>query len=208
MVPKTITLYKYASVEYAKDVLCNQRMYLSDGRNFNDPFELSVVNKNTGKTNFVDGLHILCLTNSYRKKLMWSHYADSHKGICYTVEVPKEMIRSICYTGERVYTNCDIDKIISNSKKGSKKSVSDDFTNFSFDKKVAFIKDQKWIDEKEFRIVFDAQDEEKLVIENEICYLPVKIKNVYLGVNFEKNDDDNVKKDILSICKERKIEIR
>lgn len=42
MPKKSITLYKYVPLQYAVDILDNHRLYLSDGLNFNDPFEITV----------------------------------------------------------------------------------------------------------------------------------------------------------------------
>ena len=86
------TLYKYVSLKRVADILNHQRLYLSDGTNFNDPFEITVTDKEKRQTRRVEGLHILSLTNSFRNKLIWSHYTDSHKGACLTVKVPNHLV--------------------------------------------------------------------------------------------------------------------
>ncbi len=180
-------------------------MRLSDGRNFNDPFELIVADKKTSIEKFVDGLHILCLTNSFRKKLMWSHYADSHKGVCLTVKVPDHLVYPVCYTGKRIYTDTDLDEILSKGKINSKKNLRKPYTSLSDNKKIAFIKDQKWEYEHEYRIVFD--NDVGLIIEGDNRYMSVKITNVYLGINFEDNSRD-VKTRIIDICNREHITIK
>ncbi len=64
---KTITLYKYVSITHVVDNIENHRLYLDDGTNFNDPFEMSIYNPKTNSINKIKGLLVLCLTNSYRK---------------------------------------------------------------------------------------------------------------------------------------------
>lgn len=113
MSTKKITLYKYISWEYVVDILDNHRLYLSDGTNFNDPFEIAVADKKNNNIRRIEDLHILSLTNSYRKKLMWSHNADSHKGVCLTIEVPNNFVYPICYSSKRIYE--DTQMIISNT---------------------------------------------------------------------------------------------
>ena len=100
----------------------------------------------------------------------------------------------------------NIDQLISESKRIVKKSVDKPFDSLSYSKKVAYIKDRRWEYEKEYRIVFDEDDENGLIFEDGKWYMPIKIKNVYLGVNFEKNKPE-LKQAILSVCNKHKINI-
>ena len=207
------TLYKYVSLENEKEnsrvqkLLNNQQLYLSNGKNFNDPFDLAVVSGQGKGYRKAEGLHILCLTKSYRKKLMWSHYAQSHKGICLTVKIDKNMVYPVCYTSKRVKEDSDIDAILHERKKKGETEDNDNYSTLSKNKKIAYIKDKKWMDEREYRAVFDKDDERLLRHEGSDYFLPVRITNVYLGVRFDENDEA-VKNSIIEICKQQKIEIR
>jgi len=200
------TLYKYVSLDRVPEILDNHRLYLSDGKNFNDPFEITVTDKKNHKIRYIEGLHILSLTNSFRNKLIWSHYTDSHKGVCLTVKVPNNLVYPICYSTKRIYEDSDIDNIISSSTRIAKKSVDKDFSPLSKDKKIAFIKDKKWIYEKEYRVVFDKTDEAGLIYHDGKWFMSVRIKNIYLGANFNKNETE-IKKKIIEACKRNKIKI-
>ena len=203
------TLYKYVNTSFLEETIDNGYLYLSDGNNFNDPFELRQIDRETEETNFIEGLHILCLTNSFRNKLMWSHYADSHKGVCLTVEIPSLHIYPVCDTGRRIYSDNNIDDIINNAKKGNKRNLRKDYSILSREKKIALIKDQNWNYEKEYRMVFDHNDEQRLIKKEcdngEIkWFLPVKIKNIYLGVNFDLDSNRGV----IEQCREKGISIK
>lgn len=200
------TLYKYVSLNRVVDILDNHRLYLSDGKNFNDPFEITVTDKKNCKVRHIEGLHILSLTNSFRNKLIWSHYTDSHKGVCLTVQVPNHLVYPICYSTERIYEDSDINNIISSSTKIAKKSVDKDLSPLSKNKKMAYIKDKKWLYEKEYRIVFDKEDESGLIHQDGKWFMSVKITNIYLGVNFHKNKTE-IKKEIMEACNRNKIKI-
>ena len=200
------TLYKYVSLNRVVDILDNHRLYLSDGTNFNDPFEITITDKIGKTTRHIKGLHILSLTNSYRNKLIWSHYTNSHKGVCLTVQVPNHLVYPICYSTKRVYEDSDIDKLIALSTKSSKKSVDKDFSSLSNNKKIAMIKDKKWLYEKEYRIVFDKSDESGLIFEDGKWFMSVKITNIYLGANFTKNESA-IQERILEACKRNKVKI-
>ena len=200
------TLYKYVSAKYVKDILDNHRLYLNDGKCFNDPFEIMVMDKDTSNAKLIDGLHILSLTNSFQNKLMWSHYSDSYKGVCLTVKVPNHLVYPMCYSTKRVYTDSDIDGLIANSKKIVKKSVEKSFVGMSKEKKIAYIKDKRWMYEKEYRIVFDKNDEKGLIWDDGKWYMSVKITNIYLGVNFDKNNEE-LRTEILDAGERNKVKI-
>ena len=206
MATQWATLYKYVSLDRVPEILDNHRLYLSDGKNFNDPFEITVTDKKNHKIRYIEGLHILSLTNSFRNKLIWSHYTDSHKGVCLTVKVPNNLVYPICYSTKRIYEDSDIDNIISSSTRITKKSVEKDFSPLSKDKKIAYIKDKKWIYEKEYRVVFDKTDEEGLIYHDGKWFMSVKITNIYLGANFDRNKEE-IKRKILESCKRNKIKI-
>ena len=95
--------------------------------NFNDPFEITITDRKKRVIRHVEGLHILSLTNSYRNKLIWSHYTNSHKGVCITVKVPNNLVYPICYSTKRVYEDTDIDNLIETCKKVNKKSLNKSF---------------------------------------------------------------------------------
>lgn len=67
-------------------------------------------------------------------------------------------------------------------------------------KKIAYIKDKKWDYKKEYRIVFDRDDEHGLILDEGNWYMSVKVTNIYLGVNF-KNNKPELQKEILDACK-------
>jgi len=203
---KKTTLYKYISAKYADSIINKKSLLMSDGSAYNDPFELLVVNNKDHTEQRVPGLRILCLTNSYQKKLMWSHYADSHKGLCLALKVPSEIVYYVCYTGERVYENSDVDKIISKCKDKGKRNLIKPYENLPYAHKIALIKDQKWSYEKEYRIVC-AENKIASLKEKDGYFFPVEIERVYLGCRFMDNDPAK-REAIIKACKGNKVDIR
>lgn len=206
MATRWTTLYKYVPLNYVESILDNHRLFLSDGTNFNDPFEITIADRDSNVVSHVKGLHILSLTNSFQNKLIWSHYTNSHRGVCLTIKIPNDLVYPICYTTKRVYKDSDITQILANGTIRSKKSVVKPFSSLSTDKQIAFIKDRKWMYENEYRIVFDKNDEPGLIFEDGKWFMSVKITNIYLGVNFDKNDL-NLQKQILKACSRNKIKV-
>ena len=206
---ETIILYKYVPVnEFLIDILEKQRLYLNDGSKLNDPFELAIINRTENKLTQAKDLHILCLTNSYRNKLMWSHYSDSHKGVCLTIKVPKELVYPICYTSKRVFEDSNLNNILVLKNQKIKKNLIVDYSQLSKDKQIAFVKDKKWSYEREYRITFNSTDTCNLIQKGkEKWYLKVKIEKIYLGANFGKNEKSYQSK-IIEICEQNDITIK
>lgn len=209
MAEQLTTLYKYVSLEYLPNTLNDQRIYLNNGKEFNDPFDVTITDKKDGIARKLDGLHILSLTNSPRKKLMWSHYANCHKGACLAISVPKRLVYPIVYTSKRVFTDTNVDDLIGKNFKWRKKGLEKDYSLLSYAKKIAYIKDKKWADENEYRIVLDADDEKEWKFEpkEKKWFLPVKIERVYLGAAFALNDD-KTKEKVLEACIQNKVKIK
>lgn len=199
------TLYKYIPTKDAETIIRNGKLKMSDGTNFNDPFELTVVNYDRTSFRKISGLRILCLTGSRAMKLMWSHYADSHRGLCLAVEVPADKVYPVCYTGTRARTDSDIDDILRNGTVRCRKNLKKTYLDLPYDIKVALLKDKKWSYEKEYRIVCNESDVP--ILDGNGCFFPVKIKRVYLGCRFEENEV-KTKNSILRVCKGKGIEVK
>ena len=97
-----------------KWALCNirqQRLKVATFDNINDPFELlgihledkSIRQKyRQWRTSIAQKWGLLCFTKSWRNPLLWSHYADSHKGICLGFDVPTHVLRPVKYEQYRL----------------------------------------------------------------------------------------------------------
>lgn len=126
---------------------------------------------------------IFCLTNSYDNTLMWSHYADKHKGICveYDFNTASEELVSMLFPvnysnkrpvifGRQIFERNDelIKEII----------------------KSMLIKSKEWSYENEWRILFPNS-----FLDENYNYNTPKIKRIYFGVNVtEKKYNSLVKK--------------
>ena len=132
-------LYKYCSLDVAIKIIAFQKIRFSTKSQFNDPFDMAPIvdihpnyiaqmAKRQGisshqipnlkeklEQNLLhDGFNtykILCLSENQKHILMWSHYADSHKGVCLKLSGPmikKEwgrtngrFVEKVEYVGER-----------------------------------------------------------------------------------------------------------
>lgn len=190
-----MTLYKYKSVEHLEDVIVTKRLFASRFDKLNDPMEWAFINEDGGK-DAIEALvedtrkekyRICCLSKSIQYGLMWSMYADEHRGVCIELEVNndgylnKSELSSIdtatWYYGDVVYESCapilTIDDIRQNICQ------------------VLWTKSVQWLHENEVRYVTKTDNADNP------AFLPITIKKIYLG----KRMDKAKAKELQEICK-------
>ncbi len=108
--------------DFTIDIFKNRRLYLSSPMNFNDPFE--------GKNDVMGFIEfdclVTCFTGLYKddgsyadtlfNPLMWSHYADNHRGICVVFDPLIAGLHRVRYGNTRVHSN---DYFVTMTNKGS-----------------------------------------------------------------------------------------
>ena len=175
-------LYKYRSLSNFKrflDILSRNRLYASSFDKLNDPMEGFF--RYSGKfIDYVDELRnekqksVICsLSKTYKDGLMWSFYADEHKGCCLEVEVTgKKGWRKIPVT----YTNipANVDDTMSSSL----------ISSIDY---ILSTKSVSWRNEQEIRYV-------KKLEKNSKPTLSVRIHRIYLGIRMTQEDEGLIRK--------------
>jgi hypothetical protein len=167
--------YKYRDLKnykYLLDIFLNQRLYSASFRNLNDNFEgqflydFSKGNQRT-RLNPVQQEHIsICsFSKSFTNHLMWSHYADGHRGVVIGFEIDELIykIEKVCYDGLII---CD--------------ELPKKFDEL---KKVFLNKINDWKYEEEYRIITEKQD-----------FINIQIKEVILGAETPEEDKIIIKR--------------
>lgn len=135
-----------------------------------------------------------CLCTSYKNRLMWSHYADSHKGFCIEydfsepeVEILSKLPLPVFYSENRplVPWKAAIDNSVENMEEAYAEIMMGLLT-----------KDKEWEYENEWRILIGATEDSELVMPKVSC--------IYLGASIEKENRDKV----IAIAKERNIPVK
>ena len=114
-------LYKYKSLDNFKffvDIILKKRLYAANYQNLNDPMEgyylYSDEPNSPNSPNLVDvikdkkqKLRIVSLSRNANHLLMWSHYANGHRGVAIGVEVDrtKYLVKRIDYTNNFLKLN-------------------------------------------------------------------------------------------------------
>jgi hypothetical protein len=146
-----------------------------EGQFYSDHFEkLERYRLNPRKQEHIS---ICSFSSDYKSHLMWSHYADGHRGMAIGFDIDETK-----YTVEKVNYNGLLNLNIMPSKF---KDVKDVFLNK--------IKDWKY--EKEYRIITESQG-----------FITIEIKEIIFGAETPKEDKAIIEKLIKSLNKKIKIE--
>lgn len=173
-----MTLYKYRSFEdfeYFMDLLIKKRLYGATFKELNDPMEGYFISENFSESEWVTmretkkKVRICSLSKTYDNALMWTHYANDHKGCCIELEVPDStwMRLEVQYksTMPKLSTGIKLDEAIDTIF-----GVKSDFWNY--EQEVRYIK------------IVQATKDGKPFKAN----LPIRIKKIYLGVRASNKD--------------------
>lgn len=135
---------------------------------------------------------ICCFSENPKSILMWSHYADYHKGFCIGYdfyELGSEDLRARSMYPV-IYSDGMFD---ATGVFGSTKSVE----NILYLNQVALMKSTEWAYEKEWRLVFG-----NMLIQEEMSYRVPKPKHVILGAKISSDNEKAIRK----ICDSKNIE--
>lgn len=131
-----------------------------------------------------------CLTTDPKSRLMWSHYADGHKGFC--IEYDFEQLKKSCLPFPIIYSQSRPQIPWKAVIDRSMETMTAATTDLIFG---LLTKDKDWEYENEWRILIPADNPHEL---------KVPITAVYLGANISPND----KKRIIKIARKKKIPVK
>lgn len=103
-------VYKFLSARYGLEALKKRRLKISRINELNDPFEfLGAKLSNhelrralkTVKNRLDETRGLLCFSKRWKNPVLWSHYAEAHRGVCLAFDVPDDRLVSVQYTRKR-----------------------------------------------------------------------------------------------------------
>lgn len=176
--------YKYRDVNiYTINSLIEKGIYKSNPRNFNDPFDpifkIDNLNSEILKEKLKD-IKIVSLSKNCDNYLMWSHYANSHKGICLGYEIDKNKIDknlAFCKVDYEDLKCNDINLL--------------NFSNYNGDLGLklgdVFLRKYKdWEYEKEYRFICLKNDGKDYLTD------AIELKEVIFGYQISENDKAHI----------------
>lgn len=103
-------VYHFISSEFALRALRDRRLKIARINELNDPFEFCATDFSdvdtqskleTFKNQVNERYGVICFCENYYDPVLWSHYADSHRGVVLVFEIPDDMAIRIDYQPER-----------------------------------------------------------------------------------------------------------
>ena len=212
-----MSLYKYRAIDKnSLKYLISNEVYFSKTSSFNDPFDgqilpsslledlnnmgidvsSSPLDRHDGfLADRLNGFGVFCLSGKNDDILMWSHYADSHKGICFGFKEPFERYipnedpiycRDIEYIDRHPYID-----IYNDFNGGREYHSDDDFDNhckMASDLLDASLtkKHKSWEYEEEIRIISEVGS-------RPMSFYPEALESVVLGMNISMGDTQVIK---------------
>lgn len=201
--PEVKHLYKYyAYNENSLSVLINKKIWVAKPESFNDPFDCNYnfslkldeeilkqgdsnikdIQINAAATNKVlkerfSNTGIFSMSKRNNSILMWSHYANQHKGFCIEFERKPESILGNDDVTKRVDYEDDYSDIEMFDQSGK--------VNLHFFKKMFFVKAKDWKYEDEWRFVRENGDKESDI--------PSAISSIIFGLKMPQEHRDTIK---------------
>lgn len=194
------SLYNYTSINIntIKSIL-NEQLWLSHTNSFNDPVDPSIKQFKKYKEDYdylLDSIKIGCLTTKNDNTLMWSHYADKHRGICIEYDIGKIYEKD----------NLIINKVNYNIPIITNKSIADneilEIDNINRLIELFSIKSNEWKYEKEYRILYYDKERKK-----DGVLIDCPIKSICFGTETSE-DDKNLIYEIVKNKKGNQIEFK
>lgn len=198
--PRALFKYRSLSSINTYKIFVNKKLYFSTPKDFNDPFDCKInavisdeddfalslekyvpnedvmpaiengynINDTIGKV--VNRKGICCFSKKKDSILMWSHYADSHRGICLEFDITEDydfFVFPIIIKYKRNYPTVDVSE-----------------TRGNVGKELLTTKYEGWQYEQEVRIYKEAY--------GEYGFNPTSLKAIYFGCKVEDSERKNL----------------
>jgi len=150
--------YHFISEKYALEAVAKQRLKLSLINDLNDPFELlaaDFLDRESRKEairfkeDMASKLGILCFSKNWKSPLLWSHYADRHKGIALKCYIKDSIALPVTYRTNRFFFDMK-------GKRNKKQKVTRSETEGLW-----LTKFESWRYEEEIRVICSKYECEK-----------------------------------------------
>jgi hypothetical protein len=181
-------LYKYYAInENSIDCLEKDYFYLSNSKDFNDPFDCNrnlILENQKELKNFdhVDSLNdnreigIACFTEHELEPLLWSHYTNSYKGFCLKINVELFL--------KSQSQQLELKKVIY-SENPEIISINHPFSDYY----QFILKLNNWKYESEWRLIF----KNPVSISNKVNFNTNCIEEITIGYRFDENSQSKEK---------------
>lgn len=147
-------LFHLTTAEHAISNIASSRIKVARFNDLNDPFELLAAELKdkefrkavkSWKNDFHNTIGLLCFSESWQNPVLWSHYADKHRGICLGLDIPDKYAIPVDYSRNRIP--------VAFKDNDPEQGLSPDFV-----KEMLHTKYEHWAYEKERRMFFTLDE--------------------------------------------------
>ena len=113
---KRVRAYHFVSVRNVLDDLRRRHLKIAQLDELNDPFELWAIDQRdrrlrqafrATKQQMAERFGLLCFSLDWHNPVLWSHYADKHRGVALGFDVDEQILRPISYVKIRPVLKTD-----------------------------------------------------------------------------------------------------
>lgn len=188
-------VYKYYEAKWAWEAIIKKRLKVSTYADINDPFEFRAIGtENRVVRRMTEGMldrlqhqiGFVSFCKNRKNPVIWSHYAESYKGICLGFDVDDLILSKIDYVPKRI-----------NLSEKAYWEITEDRDRFP--KLLLTTKFSHWKYESERRVFFELNEPE-VVHENGLCFAPFKdnfsLKEIILGPKYVMPTDESKRREL------------
>lgn len=196
-----MNIYKYFSLERGTNFLNLPLMRISTSNSLNDPFEseyarsdLKAIEEIYRKKyenhwqaylkKFQDYGIISLTTNNNNNLLMWSHYADEHKGIVIGFDINENNPSDFFYTP----TTCRFEKVKYSQSRQFEGIINENNLD-EVKLHYSILKSNEWNYESEYRFILSYKDADILYLNKKNSLFEKTLEILELNINEVKNDE-------------------
>lgn len=167
----TCSLEQEKQLGYLKDIYMNNQLYAADFNVLDDPME-GVFRSNEARDNIIIQeilnrkrmMYICSLSPTYRSMLMWSFYANYHKGCCIEVEIEDGELRTVEYHENPV--NIDVRQLNElDSTEKTKAILSRKYKDWGFEKEIRVLSSNHFVPVTVRKIIFGMRVNDNLYVQ-------------------------------------------
>ena len=138
-------VYHFLGAKYGLGAVRKRRLKASLLNELNDPFELlgidlsdeglrRAMERTKDQLSASKALH--CFSMEWTNPVLWSHYADKHRGICLGFDVPDELLLKVRYVSERLPSNALTEGTVQDREEFMKQLLGTKFAHWKYESEV------------------------------------------------------------------------
>lgn len=141
--------YHLDTEHWALDSMRLRRLKLATLEDMNDPFELLGIEFKTSedraffqeelKPEMNRTIGILCFSRKWNNPVLWSHYADKHRGLCLGFDIPDQLAKNVRYVGRRLKAEIEHDNSSDDTDSPGYKLITTKYSHWKYEDEVRLI---------------------------------------------------------------------